>query len=123
METDAADRIFTDDERKAFDGLIADIKGIDEQMKSAITAEEAIRGEHPSPAIVPSRDFGEGAIRAYTNKERMFTPRAPDPNLSFGRLVRAMARKSWRDAPAEYEVYQRALATTPDSCGWRYGPD
>ena len=53
METDAADRIFTDDERKAFDGLIADIKGIDEQIESAITAEEAIRGEHPSPGNRP----------------------------------------------------------------------
>ena len=87
-------------------------------MKSAITAEEAIRGEHPSPAIVPSRDFGEGAIRAYTNKERMFTPRAPDPNLSFGRLRARYGSKSWRDAPAaEYEVYQRALATTPEDAG------
>ena len=47
----------------------------------------------------------------------MFAPREHDPNLSFGRFVRALARKSWRDAPAEYEAYQRALATTPDSAG------
>ena len=42
METDAADRIFTDDEQKAFDGLIKEINGIDTQITSAVTAEEAI---------------------------------------------------------------------------------